>query len=142
LSRPLAWHIAAEDAMAFLLTALERRPEDSLEDVHIWVGNAALGLVRGLIAEQASSNLQLLLGRLLLCAWLRSEHFPMVLSGIRVGVAEVGECPDPVAPVLRRIHKSLVERHGHPAAASLLMSLAHAANDADRQLVAEIILTS
>lgn len=139
LSRPLAW-LAADATMSYLMNALERSAVEVPDVAHGWVANAALGLARGLTADQASSNLRLLLARILGSRWPRSEHFPFILSGIRVGVAEVEDCPDPIKPVLHDLHASLVERHGHRPASLLIMSLAKSASEADRQLVTEIVL--
>lgn len=141
LTRSATWS-DAEPVMDFLNPALVAQLERSPDDLSRWISCSAVGLVRDIDAAAASSNLQVLLGRLLRMPWMRPDRFPAAINGVRQGTIERPELLDPLEPVLRHMHTRLVERHGHATAAPLLLSLVQHGSEEDRGTAARIILSA
>jgi hypothetical protein len=141
ITRPQAW--ADPDAvLRFVLHALRRIAATAPDDISGWVGAASVGLVRVADTEAAASdNLAILLGDVLAQSWLGPIQFAKTLEGIRMGIDERPEVPEPLSRVLAQVHQRIVEQRNHVVAAELLMNLVSAAGDGDKALAARTVLT-
>jgi tetratricopeptide (TPR) repeat protein len=139
LTRSQAW-LDSESAMRFLEAAITRA--GSPEVLQAWVSAAAIGLTADLSPAAGSSNLHVLLGRLLAHPSVRPEHVPMVLDGIRTPVTQNPELSDPLEETLREINARLIAKYGYRAAQVLLLGLVAWATEADKAIAARVVLTA
>ncbi|MGW6130792.1 PIN domain-containing protein [Cellulomonas sp. NPDC055163] len=139
LTRSQTW-VEPDGVITFVETAVARAPD--LAILEGWVTAAALGVASDLPDDAASSNLQILLRRLLAQPSVRLEQVPMVLSGIRAPIAQKPGIADPLEATLRDLHVALVAKHGHQVAHILLLGLLQYASDSDKAVAARVVLTA
>lgn len=146
LARAYTWK-KPEETMQFLLKALQENASRSPRSVHDWVAYAANGLVQVSSAEEPGSvshNLRELLLQLIDQPWMRPDLFRFVIEAIRNprkqgrGLEQI----DPLADVLRTMHKSLLKGHDASTAAELLLIWAQYLDVSDRETAARVILLS
>ncbi|MET9624357.1 hypothetical protein ABZZ37_26800 [Streptomyces sp. NPDC006464] len=141
LTRRHVWD-RPEEAAEFAIHASRQASESFPDGISAWIGAAAVGLVRASdTPDSASRNLQILLRKVFSQSWLAGHFVGFVLTGIRMGVADVDGVTDPTGEVLGDYYAALVEKVGHAIAANCLMSFMATASDEDKSLAARIILT-
>ncbi|GAA1435921.1 hypothetical protein GCM10009641_33290 [Mycobacterium cookii] len=139
LARARTW-MDGEQALSFLMQALSR-PENHVPDrLFRWMASSATGLTSGLVAEQASSNLRVLLRITASQPWVTAELFVTILDGVRVGLRRSDEITDPLRPVLSEFWKALLERLDHAGAKAVLLERMKFCSEQDRQCAVAVVL--
>lgn len=144
LARPSSWD-TPRTVIEFLHEALSKVVNTSPSSVQTWVHCAATGVTKIVEdADQASSNLRLLLREMFPQPWMRPDVLPFIIRGIRTARQSDVKilADDPLEPVLREMHQKLIEEHSPAAAAEYLLMWVRHLDTADRQAAARIVLTS
>lgn len=139
LARAHTW-MDGERALRFLMQALGHAENHVPDRVFRWMASSATGLVSGLVAEQASSNLRVLLRTAASQPWVTAELFATLVDGVRIGLRRSVEITDPLEPVLSEFWAALLKRFDHARAQAVLLERVKFCSDEDRQRAVALVL--
>lgn len=145
LSKAAAW-AQPEATLTFVQHTLHELGANDPEDVRVWCGQTATGLlaVAGDDMDGSSNNLSILLGRIITDDWCSPSVLPFVLDGIRDAMHRLADRQfrDPLEVVLRAMHQAAVAQLGDVLAKTYLLGLLALCRAEDKQTAAHVILTA